>query len=117
MMTQKNPCGTQMNKDRPSWTIHYKIPNISWLGSGWEFFDDKESAEEAFRELKNLGRVVILRPYKDEFDQVHLGSLFRLGDDRYEKARRILERVLEDRRTTTDLDTQIREAVRLMGEI
>lgn len=104
-----------MSKERPSWTIHYKIPSISWLGSGWEFFDDEESAGDRFRELEGLGRVVVIRPYKDEFDREHLGALFRLGDDPLEKSRRILDDVLEDPRTTTDLASRIREAIRLMG--
>jgi len=74
----------QMNK--PSWTVLYNIvtPGSPWIGTGWEFFDDKEAAQSCYNHQIKIGNCPTMRPYyagyKDskEFDYWHLGAAHRM---------------------------------------
>lgn len=74
------------SKARPKWTVHYNIANEGspWVGTGWEFFDNKRLAENRHLELSlkynGLTRRYspTIRPFHEETDIFHLGAVHRM---------------------------------------
>lgn len=64
----------------PKFTILYNKSNDNskWIGTGWEFFDDKKKAEERFEQLnREVAYCPTLRPYHHKTDFEHLGAVHR----------------------------------------
>ncbi len=74
------------SKARPKWTVHYNIASDGspWVGTGWEFFDNKRLAEDRHLELSLAydGLIKqyasIMRPFHEEVDFPHLGAVHRM---------------------------------------
>jgi len=72
-----------MNK-RPNWTLLYNvsISPESWVGTGWEFFNDPRAAQARYEHLNSLWwpavYVPTLRPYHHATDSKHLGAVHRM---------------------------------------
>lgn len=63
-------------KDLPQYTVLYNIHNMSrWIGTGREFFDTKESAENVFNIRTNHGDCCTLRPFHLKSDLRYLGAV------------------------------------------
>jgi hypothetical protein len=59
----------------PKVTVLYNIVNSStWIGTGWEFFDDITDAHARQAVLKGLGYCVTVRPFSVKPDADHLGA-------------------------------------------
>lgn len=70
----------------PNFTIVYNTktkekPGI--IGTAWEFFHDKEIAEERQEELRQEGKFPTLRPYFHHRDSAHLGAADRYWVDKH----------------------------------
>ena len=64
---------------RPKWTVLYNIVSVDskWIGTGWEFFDDKRSAENCQDEQNHKGNCATLRLYYKTCDDIHIGATHR----------------------------------------
>ena len=66
---------------RPRYTVVYNIvsPESSkWIGTGWEFFDNKKDAEECNRRHIENGNVPMLRPFYERPDRERMGAAHRM---------------------------------------
>lgn len=54
----------------PNWTVCYNIPSKpdSWVGSGWEFFDDEKDAKACYDKHAALGNHPTMRSYCTPLD-------------------------------------------------
>ncbi len=62
----------------PRWTVHYNIvspESDTWVGRGWEFFDEEKDAEVCYKRQIEAGNVPSMRPYHDGVDRQHLGAV------------------------------------------
>lgn len=77
----------------PSYTVVYNIvsPGSSWIGTGWEFFDDREAAQKCYDRVQEAGHYPTLRPYFDNADRSHLGAVHRYMLDREDRLRTGIE--------------------------
>ena len=66
--------------NKPRFTVLFNIvtPNSPWIGTGWQFFDDKKDAETMYECLISLGHCPTLRPYHEGCDRQHLGAAHRM---------------------------------------
>lgn len=68
----------QLLPTRPRLTLVYNIVNDSkWIGTGWEFFDSEQFADDRKSELSSMGHCCTLRPYHHKTDEKHLGAAHR----------------------------------------
>ena len=66
---------------QPTWTVLYNIRNENtlWIGTGREFFDNKNAAKKRYEELSSsLAFTPTLRRYHEEVDRKYLGAIHRL---------------------------------------
>lgn len=82
---QPVPLGTMLDrmtpkKPVPKWTVLYNIvtPGSTWVGTGWEFFDDEDSAQKRFDHHVAIGNCPTKRPYAHTCDWYHLGAAHRM---------------------------------------
>ena len=64
---------------KPKWTVVYNIvseESSRWVGTGWEFFDDDDSANRAYARHVSSGNVPTKRPFHFR-DDSHLGAAHR----------------------------------------
>jgi len=61
----------------PSYTVLTNLvspENNSWVGTSWEFFDNKEDAEKCRQSHESLGNCPTLRSFHLVCDLDHLGA-------------------------------------------
>lgn len=60
----------------PNWTLNYNIvsSDSEWIGTGWEFFNEEEHAQNRYDVLTKSGIGVCKRPYYHHTDKHHLGA-------------------------------------------
>jgi hypothetical protein len=82
---QPVPLGTLEDQYRkkgpvPKWTVLYNIvtPGSTWIGTGWEFFDDETEAQKRFDHHVAIGNCPTKRPYSQPCDWQHLGAAHRM---------------------------------------
>ena len=64
-------------RKEPRWTVHYNIvspESDTWIGTGWEFFDEEAQAAAAYERHSKLGNCPTKRPYYRACDAKHLGA-------------------------------------------
>lgn len=73
------------NATRPRWTVCYNIvspESDTWVGTGWEFFDEECAATLAYERHQRLGNCPTKRPYYHASDYEHLGAAHHYWMDR-----------------------------------
>lgn len=65
---------TNTTNELPQWTVLYSTPGGRWVGTGRQFYDDRESAKILYDALIKNGSCPIMRPYHDATDRWHLGA-------------------------------------------
>jgi hypothetical protein len=63
----------------PRWTVHYNINCGDWVGTGWEFFNSDDEAQDCYEAVQRNGDVPTKRPYHRATDEKHLGAIHRQG--------------------------------------
>ncbi len=66
-------------KKPPKWTIIYSTKpthwGSEWIGTAWEFFDEKIHAMERFDELRTLNLARTMRPFDVNVDLAHMNPV------------------------------------------
>lgn len=58
----------------PKWTVLYNIVNeTQWIGTGWEFFDNRDDALARYEVLEAKNYVPTLRSFHEGCDLPHMG--------------------------------------------
>lgn len=65
-------------KKPPKWTVLYSTKpthwGSPWIGTAWEFYDEKSHAEDRFDELRVLNLATCMRPFDAKVDTPHLNT-------------------------------------------
>lgn len=57
---------------RPNWTVVYSIvskENSTWIGTGWEFFDEESDARKCYDRHNSSGNTAKIRRYTPKVDE------------------------------------------------
>lgn len=76
MGQRTNPGSKEVGLASPRWTVVYNIvspESDTWVGTGWEFFDNEREADMCYRRHQAAGNVPTKRQFYDSVDALHLG--------------------------------------------
>lgn len=91
----------------PKWTVLYNINSKTkdtfpkWIGTGWEFFNTEEAADECYKWHEASGNVPCKRPYHPN-DAAHLGAAHRTVEILAQAHRKLLDTAMHYHRILGD---------------